>query len=228
MAKIRVDITGIIEDGRLVTFKAPCDCTAIDGLVVYYTLPSDRYNNSSRTPEEFKLCDAHGNNLAGLGNLFTAGAYVHVILDTANRKAYIQNAATNSYIENKFAELGGGGAGGGISMDLLWENAAPTASFAAQTITVPNMNDYAFLLYMYKFKNANGQINSTASLNYDNCSCLLMAIGKNQYGRRIVKRIDATTISVEGGAYAEKDDDDYCIPVKIYGIRCGINDLTIQ
>lgn len=105
MAKIRVDITGVLENGRMVTFQAPCDCTEIDGLIVYYTKPSDRYNNDSRTPEEFKLCDAHGNDLAGLGNLFMTGAYVHVILDTVNRKAYIQNADTNSYLEGKFEEL---------------------------------------------------------------------------------------------------------------------------
>lgn len=105
MAKIRVDVTGVLENGRLVTFKAPCDCTEIDGLIVYHTLPSDRYNNDSRVGQEFTLCDSHGCNLIGLGNLFTAGALVHVILDTADKKAYVQNAATNSYIESRLASF---------------------------------------------------------------------------------------------------------------------------
>ena len=105
MAKIRVDVTGVLENGRLVTFKAPCDCTEIDGLIVYHTLPSDRYNNDTRVGQEFTLCDSHGSNLIGLGNLFTAGALVHVILDTADKKAYVQNAATNSYIESRLASF---------------------------------------------------------------------------------------------------------------------------
>lgn len=80
-------------DGMPVTFQAPCDCTAVDGLTVAY----------GDTAQHFTFRDSHGNNLAGVGNLFTAGAYVKVILNTGSGHAHIQNADTNAYLEAKFA-----------------------------------------------------------------------------------------------------------------------------
>lgn len=53
--------------------------------------------------QTFIFRDAHGNDLTGIGNLFSEGAYVKVILNTADGYAYIQNADTNAYLENKIA-----------------------------------------------------------------------------------------------------------------------------
>lgn len=99
MAKIRIDLVEQLVDGHSVTFKAPCDCTAIDGLKVYY--PTE----NGVTSDVFTLNDAHGNILTGLGNLFAKGAYVKVVLDTVNKAAYIQNANTNSYIEARLVDI---------------------------------------------------------------------------------------------------------------------------
>lgn len=96
MAKIKIIIDGPLMDGHNVTFKAPCDCLTVEGLNVYYV------KDGAQANKLFILKDSHGNNLTGLGNLFSEGAYVHVILDTINGFAYIQNAATNRYIENYF------------------------------------------------------------------------------------------------------------------------------
>jgi hypothetical protein len=49
--------------------------------------------------------DTHGNNLTGLGNLFSQGAYVSVVLNTEEQVAYLQNAATNGYLEGKIGQL---------------------------------------------------------------------------------------------------------------------------
>ena len=89
MSKIKVTSKCEIYDGMSITFKAPCDCTAVDGLNVYY---HDR-------PYQFSFRDTHGNDLAGVRNLFTAGTYVKVILDTASGIAYIQNSDSNAYLE---------------------------------------------------------------------------------------------------------------------------------
>ena len=89
MSKIKVTSKCEIYDGMSITFKAPCDCTAVDGLNVYY----------HEVPYHFSLRDAHGNDLARIPNLFTAGTYVKVILDTASGIAYIQNADSNAYLE---------------------------------------------------------------------------------------------------------------------------------
>lgn len=95
MAHIRIKLDAALMDGHNVTFKAPCDCTAIDGLKVCYI------ENNSLQEKIFSMKDTHGNALAGLGNLFAAGSYVHAILDSVNCVAYLQNADTNGYLENK-------------------------------------------------------------------------------------------------------------------------------
>ena len=97
MANIRIDIDGILMDGHEVTFKAPCDCTEVQGLKVYYLKDGTQHNAT------FTMKDSHGNTLTGLGNLFETGAYVRVTLDLANKFAYLLNADTNKYLEDKFA-----------------------------------------------------------------------------------------------------------------------------
>jgi len=93
MANIKIISECPLFDGMPVTFKAPCDCTAVEGLVVAY----------GDTSQTFTFRDAHGNNLAGIGNLFEAGAYVKAVLDTVNGYAYLQNADTNAYLEGQIA-----------------------------------------------------------------------------------------------------------------------------
>ena len=92
MAKIKVLSKCELYDGMSITFRAPCDCTAVDGLKVYY----NEYSQS------FSFRDAQGSDLAGLDGLFAEGAYIKAILDTGRGYAYLQNADTNSYIENNF------------------------------------------------------------------------------------------------------------------------------
>lgn len=95
MAYIKIKLDAALMDGHNVTFKAPCDCTAVEGLKVCYI------ENNSLQEKIFSMKDTHGNTLAGLGNLFAEGAYIHAILDSVNLIAYLQNAATNGYLEGK-------------------------------------------------------------------------------------------------------------------------------
>lgn len=94
MAKIRVDLIEPLLDGMSIKFKAPCDCTAVTGLVVYY--PGE---DSVELNHSFVFKDVHGNILTGIGNLFVKDSYVNVIVDTVNGVAYLQNADTNGYLE---------------------------------------------------------------------------------------------------------------------------------
>lgn len=96
MADIRVDINSVLTDGMDISFKAPCNCTEVDAIKVCYV------KDQELVSQRFVLKDAHGNDLTGIGNLFSEGAYVHVILNTTNGFAYIQNADTNGYIEGNF------------------------------------------------------------------------------------------------------------------------------
>lgn len=103
MANIKIELDHPLIDGESVTFKAPCDCTAVTGLKIYY--PNVTESSSTTQFGIFTFRDAHGNSLTGIGNLFVSGVYVKVILDTTNNYAYIQNADTNMYVENKFASI---------------------------------------------------------------------------------------------------------------------------
>ena len=95
MANIRIDVIGELVDGQNVTFRAPCDCTSVTGLKVYYI------KNGEKVSKVFTMKDAHGNSLANLNNLFAEGAYVHAILDINNNYAYMQNVDTNGYLESR-------------------------------------------------------------------------------------------------------------------------------
>ncbi len=87
MAYIKINTKYPVYDGAPITFRAPCDCTAAEGLSV----------NS----QNFVFKDAHNVNLKNTGNLFLKDAFVRVILDVTNSVAYLQNADTNSYLESK-------------------------------------------------------------------------------------------------------------------------------
>lgn len=99
MANIKITIDGPLMDGHRVTFKAPCDCTTVEQLDVRYV------EDKTQVSKLFTMKDAHGNDLTGIGNLFSEGAYVHVILNTTNGFAYIQNADTNGYLENRMSQM---------------------------------------------------------------------------------------------------------------------------
>ena len=100
MANIKITLESPIFDGVAVTFRAPCDCSDISGLIVYWIDATE--DDSGTTRQTFTFKDAHGNDLTGIGNLFSAGSVVKAILDTENGYAYLQNADTNKYVEDTF------------------------------------------------------------------------------------------------------------------------------
>lgn len=103
MANIKVMLKEVLHDGASVTFKAPCNCSDVTGLVVYYPAIVD--NEYVTEHKSFTFKDAHLNDLSSVGNLFAKDAYVKATLDTVNGYAYIQNADTNAYLEGVFADL---------------------------------------------------------------------------------------------------------------------------
>ena len=96
MANIKITVEGPLMDGHKITFKAPCNCDVVEKLDVRYI------ENNTQKSILFTMKDSHGNDLTGLGNLFFKDAYVDVVLDPNSGSAYLQNAGTNAYIEEKF------------------------------------------------------------------------------------------------------------------------------
>lgn len=106
MAKINLTLEHTIVSGETITFEAPCDCTAVDGIRVTYPVVNEDGSLSEATAE-FCFRDAHCNDLAGLGNLFAEGAVVKAVLRTETGCAYIQNGDTNGYLEGRINTLAG-------------------------------------------------------------------------------------------------------------------------
>lgn len=119
---VRVDLNYPIYDGAELVFKAPCGAASVTGLVVYY--PSITGMVSS----VFSFADAHTNDLGDLDELFAAGAVVKVILDTETSMAFVQNAATNTYLESKFS-------------GLLGATEEQVAQIASNTEKINNLNN---------------------------------------------------------------------------------------
>ena len=92
--KIKVNIAGAAFTGKIVTFKAPCDCTEATGLVI----GEDTYD----------VVDALGNCITGSYLAWRSGALVSVALDVDDKKAFLQSGIVDSG--------GGGGSGSGVSV----------------------------------------------------------------------------------------------------------------
>lgn len=101
MANVRVDLDYPISDGLPLTFKAPCPCSEVEGLIVYYPAA---IGSTSILSKVFTFNDAHCTDLTGVNNLFGTNAYVKVVLNTTSLVAYIQNADTNAYLEGELAK----------------------------------------------------------------------------------------------------------------------------
>lgn len=98
MANIKVTLNESMKDGMTVKFKAPCDCSEVNGLTVRYLIVDG--DDITEHTQDFTLTDAQGNDLAGLGNLFAKDALVKVVLDTDKNHAYLVNSCNNSYVAN--------------------------------------------------------------------------------------------------------------------------------
>lgn len=101
MSTIKLTLTEPIRDGMEVKFRAPCACSEVTGITVTYYVDN---NDTAPMSLDFEFYDAHGNNISNLGNLFSEGVLVKVMLDYSEMRAYILNADTNAYLEGK---LGG-------------------------------------------------------------------------------------------------------------------------
>lgn len=82
MATLNVALpAGVIPvDGLQVSFRVPCDCASF----THIEIAGSRYT----------LIDTNGDNMAARSGVWSAGAMLSVILDVANRAAYLQNSAT--------------------------------------------------------------------------------------------------------------------------------------
>lgn len=202
MAKIKVISDRPLIDGMTVAFRAPCDCNAVDGLTVTYL----------GVGEDFTFRDAHGNDLAGLGNLFSQNALVKAVLDVSNNSAYLQNAATNKYLENKIGTT--------VQIAKLWENENPTSEFKAQTVTL-DLSGYDGVMIATKFQASVDNIATTGFIPIGTSG--YVSVFNTRAAR--VRKFTVSTTGVEFEAGASMIDTtasgkaSYAVPIAIYGIK---------
>lgn len=166
MANIKVELGHGIIDGLPVTFVAPCNCTEITGLKVYYPGGS----------KVFTFKDAHGNVLNGLGNLFSKGAYVKAILDVTGGSAYLLNADTNAYLEKSFVKSCGWGAGKNLGTDENGNVIEKPDIFAKDTsawVPVEYLEDVSWTEKGYYWTEDGAHINTTYTQKYQSTAELI-------------------------------------------------------
>ena len=107
---------------------------------------------------------------------------------------------------------------GGLSMELLWENASLTSSFSAQTIDL-DLSNYSWVIVEYMFY--------TTTQNYLNIFAFIdgvtrsMAVTNSSTSKNGFRSLTVNTnsISFNDARYAGDTDNNYVIPAKIYGIK---------
>lgn len=137
MADIKLTLDHYPLDGEIVAFKAPCNCTDVDGIVFEYY---EEFVDAMGTTETYTFKDSHNNTLTGIGNLFSTDAYVVGIINHDNMVVHLLNADTNAYLENKIGSGGGGGtstltAYTGISVASGYESFSITAQYLGHHVT---------------------------------------------------------------------------------------------
>lgn len=105
-------------------------------------------------------------------------------------------------------------------MDLLWTNANPTGSFAAQTVSL-DLSSYRFVYIetIYNAADANNRY-----INYNLCikNTKVTLIGDQGEGGAIGRRsanISDTGITFTTGYINGSSNADACVPKNIYGIK---------
>ena len=100
-------------------------------------------------------------------------------------------------------------------MTKLWENPSPTASFAAQNITLAN-DDYDFLMLIWQL--SSGYYDDTNIVRKGQGTYLTSSSYPDMVSR-VIQYTNDTTLNVNNALRNSAIDNSVLIPVKIYGIK---------
>ena len=156
----------------------------------------------------------------------------NIILDS---NALDEVMVTKTDIGIRPIETGGTGANnaeqalmnlGGMSMKLLWENANPTSSFTAQTISL-DLSEYTHLIIKVKLLDAGERAFSFTLVKKDGSKTPLVYANGGNAGVQLRYRnatavdtgVNFTNAYYASGATAESVNNGVAIPIEIYGIK---------
>ena len=108
-------------------------------------------------------------------------------------------------------------ADGVLQVNLLWTNASPISTFASQTINL-DLNNYNFAYIIVK-RNIGDDSLKGSSLIQIGASGQIFFASVNKIGFRNVLSVEKTGINFSNGVYDGSDNDDYGIPLYIFGVK---------
>lgn len=119
---------------------------------------------------------------------------------------------------------GGNAADTGAKFDLLWTNETPGTSFAAQTVAV-DLSGYAEVMVIPIFSTGNQNPSPPVIAPVIDGTVLGLLCGSgtnNNVGSR-TGTIDLSIPGIDfaGGRYGGNNNNAYCVPLYIFGIRNG-------
>lgn len=110
---------------------------------------------------------------------------------------------------------------GGVSINLLWQNASPTSNMAAQTLTI-DLTGYSHIMIIAKDYTSSDDYQVEIIPNVINAGTIFVYIG-NALDYKYWRRIQITAsdkINVANGVKgASTIDNQECIPYQIYGLK---------
>lgn len=108
----------------------------------------------------------------------------------------------------------------GVRFDLIWTNPDPTATFAAQTISL-NLRMYKFIIVVarnFAVGDSNFGMLSQLCLKGVDTAFMVGAYTNNRNGIRVVTPSD-TGVTFAACKYNNGTNNNYGVPYYIYGIR---------
>lgn len=108
-----------------------------------------------------------------------------------------------------------------LTVDSLWTNESPSASFAAQDVEVDNFSDYSIVLVVYRhFGSANTMGHGVLPImGVGNYLLNVVSTSNNRNGNRNLTVYESGKISFTACTYNNSTNNDYGVPLGIYGIK---------
>lgn len=124
--------------------------------------------------------------------------------------------------------------------EVLWENPDPTASFASQSISLPTLPEYDYVMIEAYYNNSNQVSNfepalfptckindgTTATANYASTGVIHAALNEGEFpiaSRTVYVNYSDVYFHAQGSYNTAADkytyNNNYCIPYRIYGVR---------
>ena len=104
------------------------------------------------------------------------------------------------------------------TLALLWTNASPPSAFSSQTISL-DLSKYSMVYIVTKRKNDNDNLHGSKVIKKGESAQIFTYLFGAGLSYREVSRVSDSGVIFSGGVYQEINNNEYGIPIYIYGIK---------